>query len=301
MPIDIRHPSDYSAVVAQQATDTAAPGIDLAHERNAGMGYQDIILEKQDGIARITLNRPEALNAFREPMRVEIGAAIRDVRDDPASKVLIFTGAGRAFAAGGDVKAMAERAVTGENILARRHYMRSVVGGVLWELYNLEKPTIAMVNGVAAGGGCNLALACDMIVASEQAKFIQSFVRVGLPPDWAGMYFLPRLVGMAKAKELIFTARPVDAAEAERIGLVNRAVPHADLEPITMELARQLTKSATAAIGLAKTIMHRSAELNFYAFLEYEALATTVGTQTEDHKEGARAFVEKRAPQFKGR
>jgi 2-(1,2-epoxy-1,2-dihydrophenyl)acetyl-CoA isomerase len=264
------------------------------------MAYHDIILEKKEGIARLTLNRPEALNAFREPMRVEIGAAIREVRDDPESKVLIFTGAGRAFAAGGDVKAMAERAVTGENVLARRHYMRSVVGGVLWELYNLEKPTIAMVNGVAAGGGCNLALACDLIIASDQARFIQSFVRVGLPPDWAGMYFLPRLVGMAKAKELIFTARPVEAAEAERIGLVNMVVSHAELEAKTMALAQQLAQSATAAIGLAKTIMHRSAELNFHAFLEYEALATTIGTQTEDHKEGARAFVEKRAPQFKG-
>jgi 2-(1,2-epoxy-1,2-dihydrophenyl)acetyl-CoA isomerase len=265
------------------------------------MGYQDILLEKTEGIARVTLNRPEALNAFREPMRAEIGAAIRDVRDDPECKVLVFTGAGRAFAAGGDVKAMAERALTGDNVLARRHYMRTVVGAVLWDLYNLEKPTIAMVNGVAAGGGCNLALACDMLIASDQARFIQSFVRVGLSPDWAGMYFLPRLVGMAKAKELIFTARPVDAAEAERIGLVNRVVPHAELEVTTMELARQLTRSATAAIGLAKTIMHRSAEMNFHAFLEYEALATTLGTQTEDYKEGVRAFVEKRPPQFKGR
>ena len=264
------------------------------------MAYHDIILEKKPGIARITLNRPEALNAFRESMRVEIGEAIREVRDDADSKVLILTGAGRAFAAGGDVKAMAERAATGDNVLARRQYMRTVVGGVLWELYNLEKPTIAMVNGVAAGGGCNLALACDLIIASDQARFIQSFVRVGLPPDWAGMYFLPRLVGMAKAKELIFTARPVEALEAERIGLVNRVVPHAELDSTTMELAGQLASSATAAIGLAKTVMHRSAELNFHAFLEYEALATTISTQTEDHKEGVRAFVEKRAPQFKG-
>lgn len=192
------------------------------------MEFETIIFEKKEGVGRFILNRPEAMNALNNKMREELISAIEETEKDIEIRVLVITGKGRAFCAGGDVKGMGtqERPINPSQIILR--------------LANLEKPVISAVNGVAAGGGCNLALAGDIILASDQARFIQSFVRIGLVPDWGGMYFLPRLVGMAKAKELMFTGETIDAKEAERIGLVSKVIPMEEFEGAVNGLAKKL-------------------------------------------------------------
>lgn len=261
------------------------------------MPFENILYTKENGIAKIVLNRPETRNALVMEMREELGEAIAAVRDDPEVRVMVLTGAGPAFCAGGDVKAMAAgfTAVTGRARVQRTDRL------VLTELMNLEKPVIAMVNGFAVGAGCNIALACDIIIASEEAQFAEIFVRIGLLPDLGGLFLLPRAVGLHKAKELVFTGQMVDAREAERIGLVNKVVPAAELESTVMELAQRLANGPTKAIGMAKALMHRALATDLAGAIELEALGQSICFQTEDHKEGVRAFIEKRQPEFKGR
>jgi len=165
----------------------------------------------------------------------------------------------------------------------------------------LEKPVIAMVNGPAAGAGCNIALSCDIIIASEKAIFVENFIRVGLAPDWAGAYFLTRMLGIHRAKEIAFTGRRIDAREAERIGMINRVVPHAELETVTMELADQLANSPTMAIGWIKKMMHKAWLMDLESVLDYEAHINSKLLNSHDHKEGVKAFLEKRDPIFKGK
>src|SRR5262245_43053832 len=197
--------------------------------------YKTLLVHTAEGIMTITLNRPDALNALDLVMREELAEVLYTIRDEPDIKVVALTGTGRAFCAGGDIKSMGGyTVVTGRTRIKKAHRW-------LLELVNLEKPTIAAVNGVTAGIGCNLALACDIIYASDQARFSQAFVKIGLVPDGGGMYFLPRAVGLQRAKELVFTGDFVEARDAERIGLVARVVPHAELLPRVSELARRIT------------------------------------------------------------
>lgn len=260
------------------------------------MSYETILLERTDSVATITLNRPQARNALDMPMREEIGRALIEVRDDDEIRALIITGAGETFCSGGDIRTMtaAQTAVQGRDRMRRLHRW-------LHELVALEKPVIAAVDGYAVGAGCNLALACDIILASDRAKFCESFVRVGLVPDMGGFFFLPRAVGLHKAKELVFTADMIDAAEAERIGLVNRVVPAASLMSEAMGLASRLARGATRAIGMAKVALNRSFQMDLQAMLDYEAQLQGIATSTEDHHEGVDAFLKKREPKFKGR
>lgn len=257
--------------------------------------YQAIQVEKADGIATITLNRPNALNALDLGMREELGETLAAIRDDPDIGVLVLTGAGRAFCAGGDIKTMGGyTTVTGRARLKKTHRW-------LLELVNLEKPTIAAVNGITAGIGCNLALACDIVYASDQARFSQAFVKIGLVPDGGGMYFLPRAVGLQRAKELMFTGDFIEATEAERIGLVARIVPPGELLSKVYELARRITQNAPVAIALAKGILNKSLNVDLPTLLEMEALAAASCMTTEDHHEGIRAFAEKRRARFTGK
>ncbi|MBX6378954.1 MAG: enoyl-CoA hydratase/isomerase family protein, partial [Clostridia bacterium] len=208
------------------------------------------------------------------------------------------TGARRAFCAGGDVATMGPAAPEAFYGYDR---MRRTVHPWLTALWESDKPVIAMVNGVAAGGGCSLALAADVALASDRARFSQAFVRVGAVPDIGGMFFLPRAVGLSRAKELMFTGRLIDAAEAERIGLVTRVVPHERLAEETYGLARRLAEGPARAIGLTKRILHRTVNADLAEVLEYEAYAQSLCFLTEDHREGVQAFLEKRPARFRGR
>jgi 2-(1,2-epoxy-1,2-dihydrophenyl)acetyl-CoA isomerase len=250
--------------------------------------FEKIIVEKEEGIAVIRLNRPEAMNALDMEIREELAKAIEDIRIDDNIKVLIITGVGRAFCAGGDITTMKEiRADQGRERLKKIHRL-------LLNLVSMEKPVIAAVNGYAFGGGCNLALAADIIVASENAKFSQSFVKIGLVPDMGGMYFLPRLVGLAKARELMFLGETVDAKEAERIGMINKVVPREDLEKTAKELARKIVMGPSKSIGMTKTILNKSLHLDFTTLLELEAQAQGICFQTDSHKKSVKEFLQKR-------
>lgn len=263
------------------------------------MSREYILLEKQEGVATLTLNRPEKYNAFAGRMRQEILEVIDEAEKDREVRVLVITGAGKAFCVGGDVNEFVsgttqalEQAVSSE-----RHAMcRAAL-----TINRMEKPVIASVNGVAAGGGCNLALACDIRIASEKARFGQVFVRRGVHPDWGGIYFLPRLVGYGKAAELIFSGEVVDAEEALKIGMVNKVVPHKELAGATRELAERIAKNAPIPIAFAKRGLQNFNKWDLSQALDYESYALEVCKRSEDVLEGFSAFLEKREPVFKGR
>jgi 2-(1,2-epoxy-1,2-dihydrophenyl)acetyl-CoA isomerase len=259
------------------------------------MGYQTLLVDRAGAVATIAMNRPEARNALDLAMRNELNGALDEIEADRDARVVILTGAGGHFCAGGDVKTMSRRHTATEG-RARLHLLNRFV----IRLFNFPKPTIAMVDGVAVGAGCNIALACDIVVASDRARFGEVFARIGLVPDGGGTWLLPRLVGLAKAKELVFSADIIDAAEALRIGLVNRVVPAADLDAAARELAGRIAAGPPIALGLAKSLLNRSESIDLAAALELEALGQGHAITTEDHAEGVRAFLEKRPARFSG-
>ena len=255
-----------------------------------------VLVTVSDGIGTVTLNRPDRLNAFFGSMRDEIAEALEEMAESPAVRVVVVTGRGRAFCAGADVGYMAdllERGAYDEaNLLvtAGRRVIRTII--------EMPKPVIAALNGPAAGAGANLALACDLRIASDRAALGQSFNRVGLAPDWGGSWLVPRLVGRARAAELFFLAEMVDAAEAERIGLVNRVVPHEDLDAEVGEIAARLAKKPALALAAAKQALRRSLSADLEEMLEFEVRAQNEALRSADALEGARAFLEKREPRF---
>jgi 2-(1,2-epoxy-1,2-dihydrophenyl)acetyl-CoA isomerase len=246
------------------------------------------------------LNRPERLNALGDTLRDDLHDAIERSAENDDVRVLVITGAGRGFCSGGDVKSMSERDRAGggsplqEKIAPQRD--RTILA-----MRDCPKPIIAAVNGAAAGAGMNLALACDMRIASTAAKFAQAFVKRGLHPDWGGSYFLPRVVGVAKACELIFTGDTIDAAQALQLGIVNAVVEPEALLPKAYELAAKIAAGPPIAIRLAKRAIYHNLDVDLRAALEYETYAQNLCRETEDSKEGVKAFMEKRSPQFKGR
>jgi len=264
------------------------------------MTYECLLHEVKDGIATLTLNRPERLNALGGTLRDDLHDAITRSAADADVRVIVITGAGKGFCSGGDVKAMNE-AKEGKR---ERPFMEKIAPGrdrTLLAMRDAPQPIIAAVNGAAAGAGMNLALACDIRVASSAAKFSQAFVKRGLHPDWGGTYFLPRIVGMAKACELIFTGAVVDAAEALRLGIVSQVVAPEELLPTVHALARAIAAGPPIAIRLARRGLYRNAESDLRTALEYETFAQNACFETEDAREGIRAFVDKRAPVFRGR
>jgi 2-(1,2-epoxy-1,2-dihydrophenyl)acetyl-CoA isomerase len=260
------------------------------------MSFETVVLERKDGVATLTLNRPEKLNAINRKMVEELNEAVVEVAKDRDVRALVVTGAGRGFCSGADVGDMAQAAAPIEN-----RYWTQMLGKVILALTDLEKPVIAKVNGVAVGVGCSLALSADIIVASEDAKFSLIFSRIGLIPDGGSLFHLPRLVGPAKAKELIFTAKMLDAKEAERIGLINKMVPADVLDNEVNMLAKQLAEGPTVALGMAKKIINKGLSIDLSSVLECEAFGQTIAGTTEDAQEGVIAFLEKRKAEFKGR
>lgn len=255
------------------------------------MEYQDIICVKEDGIVTITLNRPEKRNAFSPEMSESIRLVVEDAASDDSARVLVITGNGTAFCSGADVKAMASDG-------------RELGGGHVnlpLLLHQFDKPVIAAINGVAVGGGLDLALACDIRIASDQSRFAEVFIRRGLIPAMGGIFFLPRLVGLDRACQMIWTGDMINAEEAERIGLVTSVVPHDELQSATLELAEKLAKGPPLAIQKAKRAIYDGMGHDLEASLEATRTAITELSSTEDHAEGARAFVEKREPVFHGR
>src|SRR5437764_5077262 len=261
--------------------------------------YQTIVLSTADSIATIKLNRPEKLNAFGGPMREEILDALDKIAADEHIRAVIVTGEGRAFSAGGDIPHLKHlRDNTDEtgfrNIIA---YGQKITR----TLRSLGKPVIAAVNGPCAGAGLSFALGCDIRIASDKATFGPTFALMGLHPDWGGSWFLPKLVGSAKACELVFTGSMISASEAGRIGLVNRVVPPADLMPQVMELAAKIAKNPPGVLRLAKESIYRSLSSDLETAFARESAVQLECFHSEDFLEGVTAFTEKRKPQFKGR
>jgi len=254
------------------------------------MDLKNIILEKEDGIATITFNRPDALNALNNETRLEFRNAMSDIQKDDDIKVVIVTGAGRAFIAGSDIKEL-------KNTTPLEAHNITRLGEII---ENLEKPVIAAVNGFALGGGCEIAMACDIIIASEKAKFGQPEINIGVIPGGGGTQRLQRIVGVHKAKELVFTGDIIDAKEAERIGFVNKVVPADKLETIVKEIAKKIAGKSSAAIKLAKAAINRGMRTNLETGLEYEKELYSLSLTTEDKAEGIAAFIEKREPKYKG-
>ena len=261
----------------------------------------DLLEEMTDGVAVLTMNRPDRLNAFSWPMLDAMLDALARLAANDEVGVVILRGTGRAFCAGGDVKAMAEgREAEGDTLEQRAQALRARMETSRW-LHEMPKPTIAMVRGAAAGAGLSLAMACDLRIASDTARFATAFARVGYSGDFGGSYYLTGLVGTAKARELYYTADIVDAAQAQALGLVNRVVPDADLETETRALATKLARGPRVAYRYMKRNMNAAESGTLAQLLDLEAWHHSRTGETDDHREAARAFVDKREPVFKGR
>lgn len=257
--------------------------------------FETVRIDRKDGVAVLILNRPDVLNAFNEQLTAEFHDAVKHAERAAEVRCLVITGAGRAFCSGQDLR---ERAAGGE--VSYGDSLRDRYNPIILRLHTMNKPVIAAVNGVAAGAGCNLALACDLRIASDRASFIEIFARVGLVPDSGGTYFLPRLVGLGKAFELAYLAEPVDAQEALRLGLVNRVVPHDDLSTASLDLARRLAAGPTKGYGLIKRGLRFASAAALEQALAYEAYLQEIAGHTADHREGVAAFLAKRRPNFTG-
>ncbi|MAT80672.1 MAG: 2-(1,2-epoxy-1,2-dihydrophenyl)acetyl-CoA isomerase [Phycisphaerae bacterium] len=247
----------------------------------------------------ITINRPDVLNAFNDVFSGEMISALKAASKDPSVRVIVITGAGRAFSSGQDLDELKEKYVPG-HVPELGDDLRRRYDPMIKIIRSMDKPVIAAVNGVAAGAGCSLALACDLRIASEHAAFIEVFVNVGLVPDSASTWTLPRLVGLGRAMELCLTGRKVKAEEALRIGLVNEMVSADELESRTAALAAQLASLPGRALALTKRLLNESMERSLNEQLEAEAYAQDTAGKTKDHFEGVTAFLEKRAPNFIG-
>lgn len=258
------------------------------------MAFETITYSVADRIATVTLNRPDAYNATTDEMYQELQAVLQQIATDPDVGCVILTGAGKGFCAGADLKARKDDMTP----LQRRARHRWILRDILEPLFRLEKPVIAAVNGAAAGAGFNIALACDFIVASERASFMQAFAKVGLVPDLGGLYLLGRVIGINKAKELCFTARKIGAEEAQALGIVNHVVPHEALLDRAREIAATIAAGSPTAMAMTKTLLDKSTNSTLDQMLEFEGYAQTVAYLTPEYEEGVQAFREKRAPDF---
>lgn len=258
--------------------------------------YEYILFEIDQGVATITLNRPERLNALVTAMSKELLATLKTCADDDSVRCVVFTGAGRAFSAGQDLvefREVGKEMSVGEHL--RQGYHRIVLA-----MRDLEKPILGKINGIAAGAGLGLALATDMRIASDAAALASAFIGIGLAPDSGVSWYLQRLLGPARAFELLTTGRKVTAAEALQLGLVNQVVPAAELDATVAELAQRFALAPTRGIGLSKRVLNKAASSTLAETLEYEAQIQEIAIRTADHQEGVAAFLQKRRPQFRG-
>jgi 2-(1,2-epoxy-1,2-dihydrophenyl)acetyl-CoA isomerase len=261
--------------------------------------YASLLYERRDGVALLTFNRPERMNAIGGTLKQDIAAAIAHADDDVEVRVIVLTGAGAAFCAGGDVKEMAEQLASGGRPLEEK--IRPARDAMLLAIHEARKPVIAAINGAAAGAGMNMALAADIRIASSTARFSQAFIKRGLSLDSGATYFLPRVVGLSKACELAFTGDTLDAQEALRLGIVSRVVATEDLMATAHELAVRIAAGPPVAIRLAKQAIYRGQHGDLRDALGREAAALNVCMDTEDAVEGMASFREKRPPNFMGR
>ncbi len=272
------------------------------------MKYETIILSKRDNITTLTLNRPDKLNSFSPLMEKEVADALTVVDNDDQSRVLVITGAGHAFCSGVDLDSLPGSGLdhppadTGLSPAeaARRRLNRSS-GIILPRLQKMIKPTIAMVNGVAVGAGCDLAFGCDMRVGSDKARFMSAFVRVGLFSGWGGTWLFPRLMGIGKALEYLYTGDFIEAVDAEKMGILNRLVPEEDLLEETTALAKKIAEGPPLAIRLTKLMVYKGLAMDLESALQMAAACESITLTSDDHKEGISAFREKRKPAFEGK
>lgn len=256
--------------------------------------------EKSDNIATITLNRPDVLNAVNERMGKELLDALRSAERDDEVHCLIITGSGRAFCAGEDIQDLRGQYERGENPKLGEKLLLKY-NPIIRQIRRMQKPVIAAVNGVAAGAGAGIAYSCDIRVASDNARFLQAFIKVGLAPDSGTSFFLPRLAGFSKALELSLTGDELTSKDAERLGLVSKVVPAEQLMGTARELATKLAQGPLRAIGLTKRALNKSISSDLEAVLEYESYLQDIAGATADHIESVRAFFEKKKPVFKGK
>ena len=255
---------------------------------------QSLLVEKNDRVLNVTLNRPDSLNSFDENMLTGLIKAIEEAERNQEIRAIVIRGAGRSFSAGGDVKTM------GSATSAQVYEHIGILNSCIKAIKTIEKPVIAAVHGFAAGAGFNLALACDLIIATETSQFALSFSKVGLISDGGGSYFLPRLIGPHLAKEFFFTGEPVSAGRMYELGVINRLVAADSLEEKTNELAATLASGPSKAYGMMKKMIDRSFTTTLDEILEQERITQTLMISTEDHVEGVSAFKEKRSPSFSG-
>lgn len=263
------------------------------------MTYEHLIYEKEGHVVTITLNQPEKLNALSSAMRCSFVAALAEAAEDVDTRVVVLTGSGRGFCSGADLTGGGSGNAADYGL--GESYRLEPLGMLALKLNKFAKPTIAAVNGVAAGGGLGLALGCDIRISSENARYSSVFVRRALGPDHGVSYLLPRLVGLDMALRLMYTGDIIDAQEALRIGLTSQVVPVDQLMSVAYELAHRLAKGPPVTLSLTKKAAYHGLDGNFYDALEYETYAQNIIHNTEDSTEGRRAFVEKREPQWKGR
>lgn len=257
--------------------------------------YDYIKYEKANGVATLTLNRPEVYNALNDEITFEIQAALKEAKRDQEVRVLVLTGEGKAFCSGQDLKASAAQPDRSfSNSLHKRY------NPIVRAITEMPKPVICRLNGVAAGAGCSFALACDLIVAGESAKLIEVFVNIGLVLDSGSSYFLPRLVGSAKAFELATMGTRVSASEAEKMGLISKCVPDDELDQAVKSYTDYYASAPTKAIGIIKKMLNKSQGSTLNEMLDYEAYCQDIAGATHDYKEGTTAFLEKRKAAFKG-
>lgn len=265
------------------------------------MAEENILLVEQKGAVQIiTLNRPEKLNSFNDELTFKLQDALKEAEKDSNTRAIILTGAGRGFCAGQDLQSRAVSADSGQKVSLgdsiRRRYNPIII-----RLRRMEKPIICAINGVAAGAGASVTFACDFRFAAEGASFIQSFSKIGLIPDSGSTFFLPRLIGVSRALDLIFTADKLETEEALRLGLINKIVPADQLMSCALEFAERLAKGPTKAYGLTKRAVNRAVFPDLEELLDYEASLQEIAGRSEDFAEGVKAFAEKRQPVYSGK
>lgn len=263
------------------------------------MAQETILFEREGGIRRLTLNRPDKLNSFNVQMHEEVAAALRSVAGDKEARVLVITGAGRAFSAGQDLGGRTVKEGEAPPDLGKT--LEAYYNPLIRRITALEMPVIAAVNGVAAGAGANIAMACDLVIAAKSAKFIQAFAKIGLVPDSGGTWHLPRLVGMARAMGLALTAEPLSAEQAEEWGLVWKAVEDDTLTETVNGLAEHFASQPTKGLALTKKAIRAAFDSPLSEHLDKERDYQRAAGKTEDYREGVQAFMEKRTPEFKGK
>lgn len=256
----------------------------------------EILIEKQGGVSKITLNRPEVFNSFNRKMALDFQAALKSAAEDETVRAIFVTGEGKAFCAGQDLAEATSSDGPSMEQIVKEHY-----NPIISLIRTIEKPVIAAVNGVAAGAGANIALACDITIARQSASFIQAFSKIGLIPDSGGTFFLPRLIGTQKALALMMTGDKVSAVEAEAMNMIYKAIPDEDFETFVAQFAQQIASLPTRGLGLTKKAVNQSLNNDLETQLDWEGILQVEAGQTQDFKEGVQAFLEKRKPLFTGK